>query len=134
MFIINSDSLLGAALVKFDEIQGPLVTYQKNKQCKAVSAIEELLTQNNLVKFYITASTSLSPRSIFFDDFIVVISHCELSMLVFFLDRSTPKDQIMSYWRRARILTGKYSEKGTRNGLTTKIIPTLDRYFQLAAR
>ena len=134
MFIIDSDSLLGAALVKFDEIQGPLVTYQKNKQCKVESAIDELLKQNNLVKFYITASTSLSPRSIFFDDFIVVISHCELSMLVFFLDRNTPKDQIMSYWRRARILTGKYSKKGTPNVLTTKIIPTLDRYFQLAAR
>ncbi len=134
MFTINPDSLLGAALVKFDEIQGPMVTYQKNKQSKVESAIDELLEQNNLVKFYMTASTSLCPRSIFFDDFIVVISRCDLSMLVFFLDRNTPKDQIMSYWRRARILTGKYSKKGSSNELTAKIIPTLDRYFQLAAQ
>jgi len=129
---INTNSLLGVALVDFDHIQGPLVTYQKNRHSKVRDAIEELLTQNNLAKFYVTASTSLCPRSIYFDEFITVISRCGLSMLLFFLDRNTSNDKIMSYWRRARILTGKYSKKGKEPSLTPKIIPTLDRYVQVA--
>jgi len=129
---IISDLLLGVAVVNFDEIHGPLVTYQKNKNGKTGEAIEELLSQNNLAKFYITASTTLCPRSICFDDFIAVISRSGLSMLLFFLDRSTSNEQIMAYWRRARILTGKYAQKGPIGSLKSQIIPTLDRYFQLA--
>jgi len=130
---IDSDPLLGIALVKFDQIQGPLVAYQKNKHGKVESAIEELLSQNNLAKFYVTASTSLCPRSIYFDEFIAVISRCGLSMLLFFLDRRTSNDQVMAYWRRARILTGKHSKKGGKDILATKIISTLDRYLHIAA-
>lgn len=133
MIRIESDTFLGAALVKFDPIQGPVLVYQKSKQHKVESAIEELLTQDNLIKLYITASTSLSPRSIYFDDFIVVISRCGLSMLFFFLDRRTSDNQVMTYWRKARILTGKHSEKGRKEVLTPKLISALDRHFQVAA-
>ncbi|MFQ5818855.1 MAG: hypothetical protein ACE5I5_02605 [Candidatus Heimdallarchaeota archaeon] len=58
-----------------------------------------------------TTSTSLCPRSNYFDEFIAVISRCGLSMLLFFLNRKTSNDQVMAYWRKARILTGKYSKK-----------------------
>ena len=134
MVRIDSNILLGAALVEFDQIQGPILTYQKRKHCKAEPAIEKLLNQNNLVKLYITLSTSLPPRSIYFNDFIVVVSHCGLSLLVFFLDRRTSADQVMAYWRRARILTGKYSKKGKKEVLTPKLISALDRQFQVAAQ
>ncbi|MFX0200075.1 MAG: hypothetical protein ACFFCW_28470 [Candidatus Hodarchaeota archaeon] len=130
---IDSDIFLGAALVKFDPIQGPVLVYQKSKQDKIESTIEELLTQDNLIKLYITASTSLSPRSIYFDDFIVVISRCGLSILFFFLDRRTSDNQVMKYWRKARILTGKHSKKGHKEVLTPKLISTLNRHFQVAA-
>ena len=130
---MNTDLLLGVAVVNFDEIHGPLVTYQKSKHGKTSEAIEELLSQNNLAKFYITASTSLCPRSICFDDFVAVISRSGLSMLLFFLDRKTSNEQTMEYWRRARILTGKYAQKGPIGSLKPKIIPTLDRYLHVAA-
>ena len=130
---INPDALLGVALVDFDQIQGPLVSYQKNRNGANSTAINELLSQNNLAKFYVTASTSLCPRSIYFDDFITVISRCGLSMLLFFLDRNSTNDQIMAYWRRARILTGKYSQKGKVDFLKRQIIPSLDRYVQVRA-
>ncbi len=120
-------------MVKFDPIQGPVLVYQKSKQDKVKSAIEELLTQDNLIKLYITASTSISPRSIYFDNFIVVISRCGLSMLFFFLDRRTSDNQVMTYWRKARILTGKHSMKGQKEVLTPKLISALDRHFQVAA-
>ena len=133
MIRIDPDIFLGAALVKFDPIHGPVLVYQKSKQDKVESAIEELLTQDNLLKLYITASTSLSPRSIYFDDFIVVISRCGLSMLFFFLDRRTSDNQVMTYWRKARILTGKHSTKGRNEVMTPKLISALDRHFQVAA-
>ncbi|MFQ6125887.1 MAG: hypothetical protein ACE5R6_14970 [Candidatus Heimdallarchaeota archaeon] len=125
---------LGAALVEFDPIQGPILIYQKSNQTKVKSTIEELLTQDNLIKLYMTASTSLSPRSIYFDDFIVVISRCGLSMLFFFLDRRTSDNQVMTYWRKARILTGKHSKKGQKEVLVHKLISALDRNFQVAAQ